>query len=573
MQVELAQLRYRLPRLRGRGHAAEPAGRAASAPAVPARRSSRSTAGACCAACRSSSATSIGSAATRATQRKARRAARRPARRARRLHERGQVDAAQPAHARGRARRGPAVLDARPDRAPAAPARRRDRAALRHGRLRAPPAAPARRGVPVDARRGRRRRPAAAPRRRERTRRRGADRTRSTRCSARSTPATCPRCSCGTRPTSPTPTTSKILLAAHPGSVAISAATGDGHRRAAHARSATGCGRSARIIEFVVPYDRGDVLAALHRAGEVLVEVHGDRGTRVRARLPKRPPVASPSSRAARPISARCAMVGRPARIRPAAVPVRPARRARSGSPTRCRAASSTARSARRAIRCPRSRAAAAADALAASNGYPPSAGSAPALRDAAAALDRPPLRRRGRARARRSRASAPRSSSPRCRTCSRLRNPRRDTVLYPAVAYPSYEMGAIARRLPGGARSRSTRSGTSTSTRSATPTPSARSCSGSTSPATRRRRSRRRRTSRESPAWARERGIVVASDECYAEFAPEPATILAARARRRARDAQRCRSARTSRACGSASTPATPISSRTSSRRASTRG
>ena len=72
VQVELAQLRYRLPRLRGRGHAAEPAGRAASAPAVPARRSSRSTAGACCAASRSSSATCVDLGATRATQRKAR---------------------------------------------------------------------------------------------------------------------------------------------------------------------------------------------------------------------------------------------------------------------------------------------------------------------------------------------------------------------------------------------------------------------------------------------------------------------------------------------------------------------
>ena len=48
MQVELAQLRYRLPRLRGRGNAAQPAGCAASAPAVPVRRSSRSTAGASC---------------------------------------------------------------------------------------------------------------------------------------------------------------------------------------------------------------------------------------------------------------------------------------------------------------------------------------------------------------------------------------------------------------------------------------------------------------------------------------------------------------------------------------------
>ena len=39
------------------------------------------------------------------------------------------------------------------------------------------------------------------------------------------------------------------------------------------------------IVELVVPYDRGDVLAALHRDGEVLVESHEEEGTRVRARL------------------------------------------------------------------------------------------------------------------------------------------------------------------------------------------------------------------------------------------------------------------------------------------------
>jgi GTP-binding protein HflX len=37
---------------------------------------------------------------------------------------------------------------------------------------------------------------------------------------------------------------------------------------------------------LLVPYDRGDVLAALHRDGEVLIEVHDEHGTRVRARLP-----------------------------------------------------------------------------------------------------------------------------------------------------------------------------------------------------------------------------------------------------------------------------------------------
>jgi GTP-binding protein HflX len=34
-----------------------------------------------------------------------------------------------------------------------------------------------------------------------------------------------------------------------------------------------------------VPYERGDVLAAVHREGEVLVESHEPDGTRLRARL------------------------------------------------------------------------------------------------------------------------------------------------------------------------------------------------------------------------------------------------------------------------------------------------
>jgi GTP-binding protein HflX len=34
-----------------------------------------------------------------------------------------------------------------------------------------------------------------------------------------------------------------------------------------------------------VPFDRGDVLASLHRDGEVLVEAATDSGMRVRARL------------------------------------------------------------------------------------------------------------------------------------------------------------------------------------------------------------------------------------------------------------------------------------------------
>ncbi len=78
----------------------------------------------------------------------------------------------------------------------------------------------------------------------------------------------------------------KALLHAYPGSVAISAVTGAGIPEILVAVGDR-LRALARVSEFVVPYERGDVLAALHRAGEVLVEVHGDRATRVRARLPE----------------------------------------------------------------------------------------------------------------------------------------------------------------------------------------------------------------------------------------------------------------------------------------------
>ena len=39
------------------------------------------------------------------------------------------------------------------------------------------------------------------------------------------------------------------------------------------------------MVELVIPYDRGDVLAAVHREGEVISTAHTDDGVRVRARL------------------------------------------------------------------------------------------------------------------------------------------------------------------------------------------------------------------------------------------------------------------------------------------------
>jgi GTP-binding protein HflX len=77
----------------------------------------------------------------------------------------------------------------------------------------------------------------------------------------------------------------KFLLAAHPRAVEVSAVTGEGasvllDTLAARLRSL------APIVELLVPYERGDVVAALHREGEVLVEVHAEGGSRLRARLP-----------------------------------------------------------------------------------------------------------------------------------------------------------------------------------------------------------------------------------------------------------------------------------------------
>ena len=74
------------------------------------------------------------------------------------------------------------------------------------------------------------------------------------------------------------------LQARHEGSVAISAHTGDGINRFLQVlgdrlRSITA------VVELLIPYERGDVLAAVHREGEVVSTFHDTDGVRVRARL------------------------------------------------------------------------------------------------------------------------------------------------------------------------------------------------------------------------------------------------------------------------------------------------
>jgi GTPase len=76
------------------------------------------------------------------------------------------------------------------------------------------------------------------------------------------------------------------LLAAHAGAVAVSASTGEGVEKLAEAIG-TRLRALDPVVELAVPFERGDVMAALHREGDVLVEVHGDGDTRVRARIPE----------------------------------------------------------------------------------------------------------------------------------------------------------------------------------------------------------------------------------------------------------------------------------------------
>ena len=74
------------------------------------------------------------------------------------------------------------------------------------------------------------------------------------------------------------------LLDRYPGSVAVSAHTGDGFDELLEAISDR-IRALTNVVELFIPYDRGDLLAAVHREGEVLVESHEEDGTRVRARL------------------------------------------------------------------------------------------------------------------------------------------------------------------------------------------------------------------------------------------------------------------------------------------------
>ena len=302
-QVELAQLQYLLPRLRGWGESLsrQAGGRAGGGTAawvcvVPVRPRSRPTGGASGTRSPSCARRSPRWAPCATTKREPRRRQRRAERRDRRVHQRRQVQPAQRAHRRGRAGGGRAVRHPGPDHAPDHHAGRARLHADRHGRVRAAPAAPAGRGVPLHAGGGRRRRPASCTWSTAPTRTRSGRSTPCARCSARSPSARDEALPTELVVVNKTDATDEVALARlrHllPGAVFVSAHTGAGIDGAARAdrRAAAAPGRRGRRARAVragrarrpgAPRGRGAHRAA-HRAGHPAAR-QGQAGPRGRA--------------------------------------------------------------------------------------------------------------------------------------------------------------------------------------------------------------------------------------------------------------------------------------------------
>lgn len=80
------------------------------------------------------------------------------------------------------------------------------------------------------------------------------------------------------------PGAAQRLAGQHPGSVAMSARTGEGVEALLEA-IASKLREQTTLYELFVPWSRGDMLAAVHREGEVVSEASEDEGMRVVARL------------------------------------------------------------------------------------------------------------------------------------------------------------------------------------------------------------------------------------------------------------------------------------------------
>ena len=125
------------------------------------------------------------------------------------------------------------------------------------------------------------------------------------------------------------PLEAKRLVADHPGSVAVSAVTGEGIED--FLRVLSDRLRSiSTIVELEVPYDRGDVLAAIHREGEVVSSTDERRPDARPGPAVRR--LGRPAGRVRRRVER---VVNGPSRagasVRPPALPVRPAGTADAG--------------------------------------------------------------------------------------------------------------------------------------------------------------------------------------------------------------------------------------------------
>ncbi len=81
------------------------------------------------------------------------------------------------------------------------------------------------------------------------------------------------------------PAVVRRLLTVYEGSVATSALTGQGTSEVT-AAIVKGLDAVTAKVDLLIPYERGDVVAAIHEAGEVLDEQHGEEGTEITVRLP-----------------------------------------------------------------------------------------------------------------------------------------------------------------------------------------------------------------------------------------------------------------------------------------------
>jgi GTPase len=76
------------------------------------------------------------------------------------------------------------------------------------------------------------------------------------------------------------------LRAFHPGAVAVSATTGEGTDDLLEGIE-TALRLSRRDIDVLVPFDRGDLVDLAHRVGEIVSEAYEEGGTRIKARVPQ----------------------------------------------------------------------------------------------------------------------------------------------------------------------------------------------------------------------------------------------------------------------------------------------